>query len=114
VTCGAGPPLQQRPPDREARIARIIEVGQKLHHLAAVEKLGIDAVEPHDVAASRQHVEADRPMRHDDLAALRQHDIEVERMREAFPQLEREFEKLGVAVDHVIRAHDRGVAPDIA
>ena len=110
----AGPALQQPAPDGKARIRREIEIGQKLHHLAAVEELGVDAVEAHDIALARQDIELRGAMGQHALAALRQHDVEVEGMGQPLPELQGEFEELGVAVDHVVRAHDGGVAPDIA
>ena len=111
---GAGPPLQQAAPDGKARLARIIEIGQQLHHLAAVQQLGVDAVEAHDVALARLDVELGRAVGQHDLAALGDHDVEVEVVGEALPQLQRMFEKAGVAVDHVVGADQRGVAADIA
>ena len=49
---GAAAPLQQPALDREARV---VEIEERHHapHLLAVEQLGIDAVQPHGVAAPR-------------------------------------------------------------
>jgi hypothetical protein len=110
----AGTSLQQPAPDGKARVGRKIEIGQKLHHLAAIEELGVDAVEAHDIALARQDIELRGPMGEHALAALRQHDVEVEGVGQPLPQLQGELEELGIAVDHVVRAHDGGVAPDIA
>ncbi len=114
VAHGAGAALQNAAPDGPARFPGIIEIGQKLHHLAAVEQFGVDAVEPHDVAAPREGIELHRVDGQHDLAALRHHAVEIQLVREAFPELQRMLEELGVAVDHVIGADERGVAPDIA
>src|SRR3546814_7764867 len=59
--------------------------------LAAIEYLGVDAVEAHDVALARQHVELDGSVRQHDLAALRQHDVEIELVRQSFPQFHRKI-----------------------
>ena len=114
VAHGAGARLQDAAPDGPARLLGIIEIGQQLHHLAAVEQFGVDAVEPHDVAAPRKGIELHRADGEHDLAALRDHAVEIELVRQAFPQLQRMLEELGVAVDHVVGADERGVAPDIA
>ena len=52
-------------------------------------------------------------MRQHELAALREHYVEVERVGETLPELHRVLVELGVAVEEVVRAHDGGVAPDI-
>ena len=101
-------------PDRPARFPGIIEIGQQLHHLAAVEQFGVDAVEPHDVAAPRKGIELHRAGGQHDLAAVRDHAVEIQLVGQAFPELQGMLEKLGVAVDHIVGADERGVAPDIA
>ncbi len=114
VTHGAGAGLMDAAPDREARILRVVEIGQQLLDLAAVEQFGVDAVEAHDVAAPREHVELHRAHGEHDLAAVRDHAVVVQFVREALPQLHRMLEELGVAVDHIVGADERGVAADIA
>ena len=47
-------------------------------------------------------------------AALRHHGVEIEILLEPFPQLHRPFVEGIVAGQQVVRADDRGVAPDIA
>src|SRR5690349_9018699 len=64
MTSGAGTALKEGAPDRKAGLARIVEIGQELHYLAAVEELGVDPIEAHDVAAARKHVETNGAVRH--------------------------------------------------
>ena len=49
-----------------------------------------------------------------DLTARAEHHIEVQLVRERIPELEREVIELGGARQHIVGAHDRRVAPDIA
>ena len=87
VARGARARLEETAVDRKASVLRIVEEGQEALDVLALQELGIDAVESHRVALAREHVELDRAVREHDLAALREHHVEVELMREAFPQL---------------------------
>jgi len=111
---GARAALQQSAVDREAACGRVVEVGEHAHQRSAIEQLRADAVQEHDVALAGERIELALAMGEPDLAALRQHDVVVEGVGQALPELQREFEELGVAGQLVVRAHQRGVAPDIA
>ena len=111
---GAGPLLQDAAPDGPAGVLGIIEVGQQRHDLAAVQQFRVDAVEAHDVAAPGIGIELHRAGGEHDLAAVGDHAVEIQFMGEAFPELQGMLEKLGVAVDHVVGADERGVAADVA
>ena len=93
---------------------RVVEERQEPHHVLALHQLGIDAVQAHRIALAGQHVELSRTVREHDLASLREHHVEVQLVRQAFPQLQRVFEELGVARHQVVGAYQRGVAADIA
>ena len=73
------------PSDRKPRVNRVIEIGQQRLDLTAIQQLGINAIEAHDVAAASEAIEATGVMCERDLAARRIHDVEVQRMRQAFP-----------------------------
>ena len=109
----AAAPLQQAALDREARIVEI----EERHHLAhrlAVEQFGIDAVDPHGIAAPRKGIALRIGVEEIEHAALRHHGVEIEILLEPFPQLHRPFVERVVAGKHVVGADDRGVAADIA
>jgi hypothetical protein len=114
VPHGAGARLHDGAIDRPARLLRIIEIGQKLLDLAAVEQLRVDAVQAHDVAAPREDIHLHRVHRQHDLAALGDHAVEVQLVGQAFPQLHRMLEEGRVAADHVVRADQRCVAAHVA
>src|SRR5487761_968814 len=50
VADGTCPPLQQPAADRKAGRRRVVEVRQETLYLAAIQQLGLDPVEAHDVA----------------------------------------------------------------
>ena len=111
----AGPPLQERATDGEARLLGIVEIGQQLHDVAAVEQLGVDAVEPHDVAAARQrHRAALGPWANTIWPRCDSMTLKLRACDSPSHSFSENSKNCGVAVDHVVRAHDRGVAPDIA
>ena len=111
---GSGTGLVDGAIDRPARVFRIVEIGQKLHHFAPVQQFGVDAVEPHDVAAAGEDINLHGAHGEHDLAALGNHGIEVQIVTETLPQFQRKFEKSCVAADHVVGTDQRGIAADIA
>ncbi len=105
--------LQQPAADRKARIVEIDERHQRAH-LLAVEQLGIDAVQPHGVAAPRIGVALRVGVEQVQHAALADHGVVVEVLLEPLPQLHRPFVERQVAGQQIVGADDGGVAPDIA
>ncbi len=77
VAHGAAAPLQQAALDREARV---VEVQERRHgaHCVAVEQLGIDAVQPHRVAAPGVGVALGVGMVEVEHAALADHGVVVD------------------------------------
>src|SRR6185369_11094739 len=69
--------LKQAASDGEARIVEIDERHQRAH-LLAIEQLGIDAVQPHGIAAPRIGVPLRIRMEHIQDAALADHGVVVE------------------------------------
>ena len=113
VPRGAAAALQQPAHDRKPRMI-IIEKGRQLAHRRAVEQLGIDAMQPHRIAAPGEGVALRVGVIEVEDAALADHRVIVEVLLEALPQLHRPFVERSVAVEPVIRADDGGVSPGIA
>ena len=105
--------LHQRAANREPGIVEIGE-GQIFAHLVARQQLGIDTGETHGVAPP--HIGVPLRVRMEDVedAALADHGVEVELLAQPLPQLHRALVEGGVARQQIVRANDRGVAPDIA
>src|SRR5665213_871265 len=78
-------PLQQAAPNRKTYIGRIIQIREQAHHLAPIEELGVDTVQAHDVAAPGESVELARARRQYNLTTLREHDVEIECLRQTLP-----------------------------
>jgi hypothetical protein len=110
----AAPWLAERALDREACIGRIIELRHAPHQLLAGQPLGVDAGEPHDVAAAVQRIDLGVVMRGADRAALAEHDVEVELAGQPLPELEGVLVELRVRANRIVRAHDGSVAPGVA
>ena len=53
-------------------------------------------------------------MKQHNLAPLGHHGIEIQILLHAFPKLERMAVKFGIAGHHIVGAHNRRIAPDIA
>ncbi len=111
---GACARLQEAAIDREARILGEIQMRHHALHLLAGQKLRVDAVQPHGVAAPGEGVHLPVGMSEIEDAALGEHHVEVEVLGEPLPQLHRMLVELGVRGQQVVRAHDGGVAPGIA
>jgi hypothetical protein len=79
--------LQESAHDRIARGRRAIEQGHPGGDFFAGEQLGVDAVEPHRIAAPRIRVEIGVAVREIDDAARAVHHVEIEIGGQAFPQL---------------------------
>ena len=47
-------------------------------------------------------------------APLGKHEVEIEVLAQAFPQLHGMLIQMGIGIEHVVGAHDRGVAPRVA
>ncbi len=105
--------LEQSAADGKARIVEIDE-GDELAHLLAVEQIGVDAEEPHGVAAPGIGVALRVRMEDVEHASLAYHGVVVEVLLEPFPQLHRPFVEREIAGQQVVGADDGGVAPDIA
>ena len=108
-----GPPLQKPAVDRKARVVEV-EVRRVGPHLLAGQQLRVVALQPHGVAAPREGVELAVGVAEVEHAALRHHHVVVQLPLQPLPELQRMRIELRVALQQVVRPHDRGVAPDIA
>lgn len=99
----------------EHRIAAV-EVDGRLDFLDLLrrEVLGIHAVEPVRIDAALRIAHVLQRMREVHHAALAEHDVVVEILREPFPKLHRLFVKRGRFVPEIVRADDRRVARRVA
>ena len=113
VTHRAAALLEQSAAHGEARIVEIDERHEPTH-LLAVEQLGVDAVQPHSVAAPRKSVALRVGVKHVEHAALADHGVVVEVLLQPLPQFHRPFVEGEIAGQQIIGADDGGVAPDIA
>ena len=84
----AAAPLQQAAVDREARVLEI-EVRHHAAHALAIEQRGIDAMQPHRVAAPRVSVALRVRVIEVEHAALAHHRIVIEVLLQPFPELHR-------------------------
>ncbi len=114
VARGAAARLHEAADDRVARAIRAVEQRHEVADLVAAHQLGVDAIQPHGIAAALEGVELGGRVREVEHAALAEHDVEVELGAQALPELERELVEMGVGLEPVVRAHDRGVAPGVA
>ena len=99
--------------NREPGLVKI-QIGQNLANACRVQQDRVIALPDHRVAAARKGVALAVGMYKIDDAALRVHDVVVQVLFQAFPQLQRMRVKFRVAGQHVIGPDDGGIAPDIA
>jgi hypothetical protein len=86
VADGPATPLQEASVDREARIVE----AQERHHgldLTAIEKLGIDSMQPHSIAAPRIGIALTIRVIEIEDATLRDHGVVVQVLLQPFPEL---------------------------
>ena len=110
---GAAARVIQPAIDGKADIVEI-EIGGVFAYPLAVQQDGVVALVDHGIAAPGGIIALAVGMEQVDDAALGMHDVVVQRLFQPFPQFQRVGIELGIARHHVIGAHDRGVAPDIA
>src|SRR3546814_17322054 len=78
MACRAAARLQQATEDREPGGFREVQIRVQAAHAVAVEQLGVDAVQPHGVAAPGIGVHLSVGMGEVEDAALAEHDIVVQ------------------------------------
>ena len=110
----AGALLPEPSKDRKPCAVGIIQNRHLAPHFLPRQKLRIDAIQSHDVAAPRRTVHLRGGMAQVDLATRGVHDVEVQILAEALPKLQRLLVEPGVAVDHVVRSNDRRITASIA
>ncbi len=64
--------------------------------------------------AAHRFAHVARGVREVEHAALAQHDVEVQLLRQRLEELQRVLINRGAFIPQVVRAHDRGVAPGVA
>ena len=109
----AAAPLQEAALNWEARI---VEIQERRHaaHIVGVEQFGIDAVESHRVATPGVSVALCVGVEEVHDPALADHRVVVEVLLQPLPQFHRVFVERDVAVEAVIGADDRRVAPGVS
>ena len=115
VVAGRSPAaLHQAADDRKARVVGAIEQWNEPRDLLARHPLGIDAVEPHAVAAPEHRVTLRLGVGEVDHAARAEHHVVIQLLRELMPELERPLIEHAVFIGHVVRPDDRGVSTRVA
>jgi hypothetical protein len=110
----AAAPLQGRAINRVTGLRRIIEDRAVGLELLQIQQLGIDAIEVQCIDPPRQPTHLMGRMREVEQAALAEHDVEVQLLAQALPQLQRVLVKMRALVPEIIGAHDGGVAAGVA
>ena len=100
--------------DREPRGIGIVEHRHLAHHVFAAQQFRIDAVQAHNVAAARQVVHLAWAMTEIDNAAMRDHGIKVQVVRQALPQFQRKLIELRIRIQQIVGSDDRGIAAHVA
>jgi hypothetical protein len=116
VSCraGAAAPLQRRAEYRVARLRRDVDDGAEGLDLLRVQPFGIDAVQPIGLHAAHRVAHFAQRVREIEHAALAEHEVDVELVGEALPELERVLVDGAAFVPKVVGAQHRGVAPRVA
>src|SRR5690242_11118778 len=114
VTRGAGPSLPYAAKHRKTRIRR--EIADRCYppHLFERVEFGIDAVDLHRIHGARGDLHLIGAVAERDHAALRQHDIVVEVLRQPLIEAMRQPVERDAFRIVVVGAHHRGVAAGIA
>ena len=110
----AAAPLQRRADDRIADVARDVEDRAEGFGLFRRQPFIVDARQAIGVDVAFSHLNVMRVVRQHEHAARRIHDVVVELLGQALPQLHRVLVERGRFLPEVVRADDRGVAPGIA
>ena len=105
--------LEQAALDRKARIVEI-EQRAELSDLIGIQKLGVGAGQHHGVAASGESIALRVAVEEIEDAALRDHGVVIEVLLQTLPELQGQFVERFIALEEVVGADDRGVAPDIS
>ena len=110
----AAAPLQGGPDHRVAHARLDVERRAEGLRLLARQPFIVDAVEAVRVDMALQALLIMHVVREHHHAALREHDVVVERLRQPLPELHRMVVKRRALVEEVVRADDGGVAPGVA
>ena len=110
----AAPPLQGAAHDRVARLHRGVEDRAERLDLFGREQLGIDRVEPVGVDPPGRLLQVVDVVDQVEHAALAEHQVVVQLLRETLPELQRMLVERGALVPQVVGADHRGVAPGVA
>ena len=114
VACGAAAPLQRRAHDRIARGPARVEQRLEPLDLLGRQELAVDPVQPVGMAAAPDLLQVVHGMGEVHHAALAEHDVVVQLLAQALPELDRVVVDPGALVPQVVGADDRGVAPGVA
>ena len=111
---GAAAALQERPDHRETPRELRLKFAREARKTPRIEELGVNAGKAHGIAAARERGHIAIGVRQIDDAARAVHDVVVQIPRECLPAPQRILIEVVVLRQEVIRADDRGIAPDIA
>ena len=116
LSCRAMPPRRcsVAAEHRVARVGRDVHDRAELLDLRRVEPLGVDAVQPVRVHPPHRRPDVAQVVREVQDAALAELDVEVERLLEPFPELQRVLVDRRALVPEVVRADHGGVAGHVA
>ena len=92
----------------------MLRIGQKALASSGRQPFVVDARQAIGVDVTLPHLNVVRIVRQHEHAAGRIHDVVIERLRQALPQLQRVLVERGRFLPEIIGADDRGVAPGVA
>ena len=110
----AAPPLQGAAHDRVARVRRGVEDRAEGLDLFHGQELGVDRVEPVGVDPPGRLLQVVDVVDQVQHAALAEHQVVVELLRQPLPELQRMLVERGALVPQIVGADHRGVAPGVA
>ncbi len=114
VSRHAAATLQRGAQDRMAQVGRDVQRRTECLGLLRRQPFVVDAVQPIGMHMALEHLHVVHRMRQHHHAARRVHDVVVQLLRQALPQLQRMLVQRGALIPKIVGADDRGVAPGVA
>ena len=107
-------PLHERAEDRKPPRATRLHLGTESLERRDIHQLGVDPGQTHGIPAPRKRGEVIVGQCQIDDAPRAVHHVVIELLRQALVAAQRVLVKIMVLRQQVVRAHDGGVAPDVA
>ena len=114
VPRGAPAALQRRAQHRVARVRGDVDDRAECLDLLGRQPLAVDAVQPVGLDPADALAHVGQVVREVEHAALAEHQVDVELLVQALPQLERVLVQRAAFVPEIVGADDRGVAAGVA